>query len=104
MCFIIKLYLLFIFYYCFTLAYDPDNNSNNDQDITQYSTEEAPQAQGVFDYKNIFTKPPNITTINNVQLKVFCEIDTAFCVKVNQAFINAATQLTQVVLLQNTIT
>lgn len=99
-CFMYKLFLIFYLFYC-SLVY----GSSDDDDITQYSTDDAPQSQNVIHSKNIFTNPPIVTDITSfVRIKVYCEIDSRFCNKVNHAFISAATQLSEVVLLKNRIT
>ncbi|KAI9277473.1 hypothetical protein BY458DRAFT_505079 [Sporodiniella umbellata] len=104
MYFITKLCLLLLLSNYYILVYAGGNSSASD-DITPYSTDDAPQSQEVTDSKEIFTSPPNVTDVTNlVRIKVYCELDTRFCDKINKAFISAATQLSQVIVLKNRIT
>ncbi|CEP18243.1 hypothetical protein [Parasitella parasitica] len=63
-----------------------------------------PVNEDINNSKNLFTTPPRVTDISDtIQVKLYCEIDTDYCTKVEHSLILAASSFSQVVNLKNKI-
>lgn len=83
-------------------TYGMDSSTSVDQDI--YNESANPVNQDIYNSEKLFSHPPNETDISNVVgLRLFCEIDSNYCKKVQQSFIAAATKFSQVVNIKNKI-
>lgn len=76
-----------------------------EQDIlTSTANISDPVNQDIYNSKELFTREPNVTDINQVmQVKLYCEVDNAHCAKVQTALVSAASRLSDVVNFRNQI-
>ncbi len=75
----------------------PPDASSSDETIN-------PVNQDVFDSKHLFQgKAIKTNVTDTIEVDLYCEIDAAFCKKVQQTFISAAKKFAEVVNIKNKI-
>ncbi|RCH81604.1 hypothetical protein CU098_001236 [Rhizopus stolonifer] len=75
-------------------------------DTSDSDSEEAAQSmnQDIYNSKDLFKKEPSVTNVTNlVQVKLYCEVDTALCSEVETVLIAAANEFAKVVNLKTRI-
>ncbi|KAG2207665.1 hypothetical protein INT47_011785 [Mucor saturninus] len=88
-------FLLFLFPHVFGYEQDVLTSTANISD---------PVNQDIYNSKELFTREPNVTDINEVvQVKLYCEIDNTHCAKVQAALVSAAYRLSDVLNFRNQI-